>query len=831
MKKNFKKILIGFIIILLILVKATFAVDFQVKELEYTDEYKNYLEIPEEERSKYIEPRKYKVINEENNNTNDNYLKNERIPLKNLLTVLKAAKESEQKQFSLKNIISDNIIIKNQMNTNTCLSFATLSGLETNLALKDYYNKTEEVRKYDYSERHMAYSMSQSFKEGQVNKYGYSYKVSDGASVYMAISYLTNGQGAVNESDMKFENNEKDIDIQEIQNKTVQTTVNNIIVMDSIEPTEMVTPTDTTRLEALKKQMKEHISTNGAINVGIYAPTTEDEMKAYLKDNKSIFVNKIVTGKGTDGQPVSLPSNHAVSIIGWNDEYSKSNFVTAPKNDGAWIARNSWGEKEEYTFEQLKEIYKQNKGVNTVTDEEFESFLTQIEQLGFVVDKNSKKVSMKMGDNGLYYISYEDVYVYSMVWGIVNADNKKTYDNLYQHDELGGNNAYTFNAEVENKLDLYLANVFHRNTTKTEYLTSVGISNLVSAGTYEVYVNPNGKDKSMSNLQKAKLTTGDEITLATGYNTIRFETPFELKGENYVIVIKQKLGQEEKKYFTLESAKMDKNVSSNAGESFITIGDFQLDENWLDIGEPNNVSGVQGNLCIKGFTINDYNGEVENDPNKKPTENPDDEGNGTNSDFSSAKAELENIELDTTSTSFEFKFVIKNIKVTDPCDNYVHYAYLSSSKNKIKDEIDAQGRWVKLSSDSFEKQADGTYNLNITLNKIEQLIGLKDDETSEDIYIYVKEEATKGGKTLTKYYSPINVVVNTYNVGGDGEDGKIITGSESDSKTTSTTNTDSTTAKSLLPYTGFKRILIVSMVVIMIAFVCYIKIKKMKDIK
>ena len=42
-------------------------------------------------------------------------------------------------------------------------------------------------------------------------------------------------------------------------------------------------------------------------------------------------------------------------------------------------------------------------------------------------------------------------------------------------------------------------------------------------GTYEVYINPNGTDKSLSNLQKAELTTGEEISLTAGYHTINFK--------------------------------------------------------------------------------------------------------------------------------------------------------------------------------------------------------------------------------------------------------------------------------------------------------------------
>jgi C1A family cysteine protease len=34
-------------------------------------------------------------------------------------------------------------------------------------------------------------------------------------------------------------------------------------------------------------------------------------------------------------------SNHAVDIVGWNDSYDKSKFVSTPPGNGAFIVRNS----------------------------------------------------------------------------------------------------------------------------------------------------------------------------------------------------------------------------------------------------------------------------------------------------------------------------------------------------------------------------------------------------------------------------------------------------------------------------------------------------------
>ncbi len=45
--------------------------------------------------------------------------------------------------------------------------------------------------------------------------------------------------------------------------------------------------------------------------------------------------------KGTD--PSVDYANHQITLVGWDDDYPVSNFLTAPKGPGAWICANSWG--------------------------------------------------------------------------------------------------------------------------------------------------------------------------------------------------------------------------------------------------------------------------------------------------------------------------------------------------------------------------------------------------------------------------------------------------------------------------------------------------------
>jgi C1A family cysteine protease len=37
------------------------------------------------------------------------------------------------------------------------------------------------------------------------------------------------------------------------------------------------------------------------------------------------------------------PANHEIVIVGWDDDYDAKKFVTDPRENGAWICRNSWG--------------------------------------------------------------------------------------------------------------------------------------------------------------------------------------------------------------------------------------------------------------------------------------------------------------------------------------------------------------------------------------------------------------------------------------------------------------------------------------------------------
>lgn len=78
---------------------------------------------------------------------------------------------------------------------------------------------------------------------------------------------------------------------------------------------------------AIKNKIKEL----GGVMVSYYA----DDLYMTF-DNKSYYDPETTKYSGI---------NHAVSVVGWDDNYSKSNFLAGyqPKKNGAWLVKGSWG--------------------------------------------------------------------------------------------------------------------------------------------------------------------------------------------------------------------------------------------------------------------------------------------------------------------------------------------------------------------------------------------------------------------------------------------------------------------------------------------------------
>ena len=590
MRRNIIKLLSIFTIIITIFsLEIVYAKDdLQVKfELvEYSDEYKEWLNLSEDERKSTIEPRKYNIDDEADSKT---YLKN----MNNIFRTQELLKASIPSEYDLRDIIPENVKVRNQMQTNSCWAFAVMGVLESNIGLRDNQASINLPIAYDFSERHMNYATARSaFLNGQINKYGYDKSLEDGGNFMTGLQYLTNGLGAVDESDLPFMNTEENIDISNIENKEVKTTLYDTKEFESVE---------TPQRDEIMQTMKEHIVNYGGIYASVHG--------ADIFDNNN-YNN--ATGAIYCKDKSTAPIDHAVVIIGWDDNYSKNNFneEQRPQENGAWIVKNSWGESQSYDLSELKEqIFKENQenceqnGWHTADQIPNDAILQNYKEI-YGDDKVSiqgNNLVIEIGDKGYMYISYEDCNVYLGMSGIEKATGTKDYDTVYQNDILGPTN----NIVTSDGGTFSLANVFKRDSSNQEQLDKISIYTYQEYATCKVLVNPNGDSKSQNDLVEVKLKEGDTVKVEPGYHVLEFAEPITLTGDSFVVVV-QISTSENTTQIALESKQAGTQWASaevNQGESFYATEAGFESNYWNDLANMES-DNLEGNLCIKAFTSN-----------------------------------------------------------------------------------------------------------------------------------------------------------------------------------------------------------------------------------
>lgn len=435
-----------------------------------------------------------------------------------------------------------NIKIKNQGITNECWAISILTSLETNVGK---VNKIKDLP--DFSVRHMDYATSKTFLNNEINEKGFNREVGEGGMLIEALAYLTNGQGAVLEENMPFENNENKIFLSEI-NKKVDTVATGYTVLPTLKKIydesgkvsyfnnndEQYTDS---QVQAIRNIIKEHIVKYGAVS----SMTAASYEQYYNYDRTNSNAN-LLNSTAYFCNDTNIKIDHAITIVGWDDNYSRNNFNEScrPSSDGAYIVLNSYG-------------------------------------------KNNF-------NNGFLYISYEDVWIERELY-VITDSKKVDYDNIYQYDFYGG--IMQIGTSSENTG--YYSNVYYRDNSKEETLNNVGVT-VPGYVDIEIYVNPNGKDMDSSSLVKI----GEAKNLEPGYHRIDV-SPTKLTGESFAIVIKQ-TSKDGTFYFSIET-NFDGtaySVVDSEGESYVS---FDCEE-WKKLSSYI-VSGVdmkKSDVCIKAFT-------------------------------------------------------------------------------------------------------------------------------------------------------------------------------------------------------------------------------------
>lgn len=313
--------------------------------------------------------------------------------------------------------------IRDQGPNGSCWAFATYASMESYLTSRKGF--------YDFSEKHLR------------NTHGFDWAPDKGGNRSISAAYLARWSGPVLEKDDPYSpyifwspsNLKRAMDIEKV-----------IFVKDAQGPND-------------NKDIKATIMDEGAI----YTTICGDQ----FFDNEDF--NSHYNYYNTD-------SNHAVAIVGWDDNFSRYNFnVTAP-GDGAWIVRNSWGK-------------------------------TYLE-------------------DGYYYVSYHDPKVAKLNAMFIPKD-KDENGKIYQYDYLGATSS------IGSRGKGYMANVYRADSD--EKVKEIGLFFNNEATNYKIYAVNNVSSAKDLKDKRVELTSG--TIDVPGYYTIDVEN-FKVKaGEQFAVVV------------------------------------------------------------------------------------------------------------------------------------------------------------------------------------------------------------------------------------------------------------------------------------------------------
>lgn len=411
--------------------------------------------------------------------------------------------------------------VKNQGTEGLCWAFAVTSTLETELIKNNNVDKN-----IDFSELALAYFCYNVAydKLGQfVSANPTSTDYLDGASDWFAAARLSSGVSPIDEDKIPYSYKDEDVKIDRELGYT-----------DSYhlkESSYLYSPSNT--------EIKKAIQKYGAVTAGF---STYNEPKYFNYDTNAWY--------NDSNEDIA---SHAISIIGWDDNYSKKNFNSSPKSNGAWIVKNSWGEE--------------------------------------------------WGDKGFFYLSYEDtslsdtVVTFDMEPG---AASDNLYQNTFSHCFYFTGDGTLLNGPQYHE---YQANVYtaKANPQGGEQLESVGFETF-QPGKYEIKIYTNLKDISDPTSGTLSDTLSGKLTYA-GYYIFDLKKPIYLsEGESFSIVVK--LVAPDGTFLGVATGGSNYNYCVTYGQSYL-LG--YLGEDWIDY------AGYYGeNFAIKAYT-NNCKKDVSND--------------------------------------------------------------------------------------------------------------------------------------------------------------------------------------------------------------------------
>lgn len=414
--------------------------------------------------------------------------------------------------------------VKNQNPYGTCWAFAFIGASEASI-----YKQGLGTADTDLSEWQLAYFMSHTVADPMGGTAGDSFTAEAGGTSYLksggnqelATRRVANWQGLTEEARAPYTTVLKN------PNATLPDTVAYGQDAYHLENSYWVSMKDRTIVKQL-------IQEYGACGSSYYSANEyySTGMQNSLETSEPVAVYC----------PHKNDTNHAITIIGWDDTYSRENFGEhKPDADGAWYCKNSWG-------------------------------------------SNWSK-------DGYFWISYEDIPLLNSNAYFYEYGCTDNYDHNYQYD--GGVVNYEYRSSWGYR---YQANRYV--TTSSQSLKAVGFytADALYQCTILIYKNCTADNPSSGTLM---LTQKADQTYA-GFHTVVLDKPIILgKGESFSVVIKQLTSSKEAGRIPVDvstSGSWYENVSiSEDGQSFIGIDGAT----WTDISS---ADGGNENCRIKAYT-------------------------------------------------------------------------------------------------------------------------------------------------------------------------------------------------------------------------------------
>ncbi len=184
--------------------------------------------------------------------------------------------------------------VKDQQTSGNCWAYTAIATIESCI-LK------ASGETYDLSEEHMKNIIE------LYSDYGWAMDTNGGGYDEMPIGYFVSWLGPINETD----------DLTD-DKSTLSPVLNSLMHVQNVV---YLGREDYTDNDAIKEAIMKY----GAVATGIYYDDGYRNGASYYYYGSSYY------------------GNHAVTIVGWDDNYSKNKFYGSPKGNGAWIVKNSWG--------------------------------------------------------------------------------------------------------------------------------------------------------------------------------------------------------------------------------------------------------------------------------------------------------------------------------------------------------------------------------------------------------------------------------------------------------------------------------------------------------